>query len=54
VSAIKVKILLAILAVLTLLTAWLMKHDEPVKMDTVIVNKLGNAAAPPKKPYLVP
>jgi hypothetical protein len=54
VSTLQVKILLAILAVITVLTAWLMKRDEPVKMDTVIVNKLGNAEAPPKKPYLVP
>jgi hypothetical protein len=53
-SAIQTKILLSILAVLTMFVTWYMQRSEPLQMDQVIQQKLSHAAAPQAKPYLIP
>ena len=53
-NAIQIKILLAILAVLTVIATWEVHRDKPVQMDPVGLKKSSNGARPLTKPYLVP
>jgi len=53
-NAIQTKLLLAILALLTVIAAIEIRRNRPIQIDPAVVNKLSNAAAPPQKPYLVP
>ena len=52
-NALQIKILLAILTVLTVIAAVEIRRDRSIRVDPATANKLSHGAAP-TKPYTVP
>jgi hypothetical protein len=57
-NAIQIKLLIAILAVLTVIAGVVVsdhrKRNEVIRPDPVLQEKFKNYLAPPEKPYIIP